>query len=171
MLAIMESHMKILLTTVILILAGCKIQTNIPEGSIMSKQAEDIAAIKQLAEDWRSGWIAGDVEFVMSLYAEDPVLMPQGQPAIVGKQNIRPLYEAVMKEVEFDSKAKVMDVEVSGDLGYFWCSYTLTATPKATGQTFEVPGKYLCIVKRQEDGSWKITKLMDNSNQTPTDNQ
>ena len=137
----------------------------------MSKQAEDIAAIKQLAEDWRSGWLAGDVEFVLSLYAENPVLMPQGQSAIFGKENIRPLYEAVMKEVEFESQYKVMDVEVSGDLGYFWCSYTLTATPKASGQTFEVTGKYLCIVKRQEDGTWKITKLIDNSDQTPTDTQ
>ena len=143
----------------------------LPKDTTMSKQAEDIAAIKQLAEDWRSGWLAGDVEFVLSLYAENPVLMPQGQLAIFGKENIRPLYEAVMKEVEFESQYKVMDVEVSGDLGYFWCSYTLTATPKASGQTFEVTGKYLCIVKRQEDGTWKITKLIDNSDQTPTDTQ
>jgi uncharacterized protein (TIGR02246 family) len=150
---------------------GCANQTNLPGGTIMSRETEDIAAIKQLAEDWRSGWLAGDAEFVLSLYAENPVLMPQGQPAILGKENIRPLYEAVMKEVEFKSQAKVMDVEVSGNLGYFWCSYTLTATPKTGGEPLEVAGKYVCIVKRQDDGSWKITKLIDNSDQTPTDTQ
>ena len=26
----------------------------------MAEQSEDIAAIKQLAEDWHAGWIAGD---------------------------------------------------------------------------------------------------------------
>jgi uncharacterized protein (TIGR02246 family) len=159
----MKSHNKKLAIIIVsLMFAGCTNIHTLPE---------DIAAIKQLAEDWRSGWLTGDVEFVLSLYAEEPVLMPQGQPPIFGKKNIRPLYEAVMKEVEFDSQAKVMDVEVSGNLGYFWCSYTLTATPKAAGQTIEVEGKYLCIVKRQEDGNWKITKLIDNSNQTPTGNQ
>jgi uncharacterized protein (TIGR02246 family) len=137
----------------------------------MSKQSEDITAIKQLAEDWRSGWLAGDVDFVISLYAEDPVLMPSGQPAIFGKENIRPLYKAVMGEVDLKSQYKVMDVEVSGDLGCFWCSYTLTATPKTGGDSLEVTGKYMCIVKRQDDGSWKISKLMDNSDQTPTDTQ
>jgi uncharacterized protein (TIGR02246 family) len=163
--------MKVLRIIVVVILAGCTKQANIPKDAIMSKQSTDIAAIKQLAEDWRSGWIAGDTERVLSLYAEEPVLMPQGQPAISGKENIRPLYEAVMKEVEFESQYKVMDVEVSGYLGYFWCDYTLTATPKAGGETLEVAGKYMCIVKRQDDGSWKITKLMDNSDQTPTGTQ
>ena len=163
--------MKVLPIIVVLMLAGCTKQVNVPKDTIMSKQSTDIASIKQLAEDWRSGWIAGDTEFVLSLYAEEPVLMPQGQPAISGKENIRPLYEAVMKEVEFESQSKVMDVEVSGDLGYFWCDYTLTARPKAGGETIEVAGKYMCIVKRQDDGSWKITRLMDNSDETPTDTQ
>jgi len=164
--------MKLLPIIIIaLMLVGCAKQAYIPKDTIMSTQSEDIAAIRQLAEDWRCGWLDGDVEFILSLYAEDPVLMPQEQPAIFGKENIRPLYEAVMKEVEFKSQYKVMDVEVSGNLGYFWCSYTLTATPKAGGKTLEVSGKYMCIVKRQKDGSWKITKLMDNSDQTPTDTQ
>ena len=46
----------------------------------MAEQSEDIAAIKQLAEDWHAGWIAGDYESLPSLYADDPVLMPQNQP-------------------------------------------------------------------------------------------
>jgi uncharacterized protein (TIGR02246 family) len=163
--------MKVLPVVVVPMLAGCTRQANVPEDTIMSKHAEDVAAIRQLSEDWRSGWIAGDAELVLSLYAAEPVLMPQGQPAIFDKENIRPLYEAVMKEMQFRSQSKVMDVEVSGDLGYFWCSYTLTATPKTGGESLEVAGKYLCIVKRQDDGSWKITKLIDNSDQTPTDSQ
>lgn len=163
--------MRTLELAVTLALVGCTGQTKLKEGTTMSNQPEDIAAIKQLAEDWRSGWIAGDVEFVLSLYAENPVLMPSGLPAVVGKDNIRPIYEAVMEEVDFDSQAKVMEVEASGNLGYFWCSYTITATPKAGGDSFEVPGKYLCIVKRQADNNWKITKLIDNSDHAAADAQ
>jgi ketosteroid isomerase-like protein len=52
---------------------------------------------------------------------------------------------------------------VSGDLGYLWISYTLTATPKADGKLIEDEGKSVFIVRRQYDGLWKIVRLIDNS--------
>jgi hypothetical protein len=39
-----------------------------------------------------------------------------------------------------------MDVEASGDLGYFWCTYKLTATPKAGGKSLEEEGKSVFII-------------------------
>jgi len=36
----------------------------------MKSPSEDIQAIKQLAADWRSGWLANDVDTLLSLYAE-----------------------------------------------------------------------------------------------------
>lgn len=130
-----------------------------------NSRKEDIQAIKKLAADWRSGWLAGDVEALLSLYGDDAVLMPQGHPAIRGKDAIRPLYEAALKEVTIKSEGTLMDIETSGDWGYFWSTYKLTATPKSGGETIESEGKSLFIVKRQPDGAWKITRLIDNSNQ------
>jgi hypothetical protein len=60
-------------------------------------------------------------------------------------------------------EGKVVQVEVSGDLGYIWNSYRLTATPKAGGQRIQAEGKSVLIVRRQQDNSWKIALLMDNS--------
>ncbi|MDO8262052.1 MAG: SgcJ/EcaC family oxidoreductase [Gallionella sp.] len=134
----------------------------------MTKQSEDIEAIKRLAEDWRSGWLAGDADALLSLYADDPVLMPSGQPAVFGKDAIRPLYQSVLKEYLFKSQTRLMDIEVSGDLGYFWSTYKLTATPKAGGESFEEEGKSVFIVKREHGGAWKIARLIDNSDQAPT---
>ncbi len=59
----------------------------------MKGESEDIAAIKKLAADWSAGWDNSDTEALLSLYADDPVLMPQGQPAVRGKDAIRSLYE------------------------------------------------------------------------------
>jgi uncharacterized protein (TIGR02246 family) len=132
---------------------------------MVRNQESDITAIRQLAADWRQGWIDGDVAFVLSLYTNDPVLMPSGQPAVFGIDAIRPMYEVAMGAVDLDSRYEIRDIEVSGDLGYFWCTYTLMATPKEGGETFEVDGKYLCIVKRQADDTWKIARLIDNSDQ------
>ncbi len=129
----------------------------------MHSRNEDIQAIKQLAADWRSGWLAGDVDALLSLYADEPVLMPQGQLAVSGKDAIRPLYQAVLKEVAIKSESTLMEVEASGDWGYFWSTYKLTATPKGGGERIEGEGKSLFIVKRQPGGAWKITRLIDNS--------
>ena len=46
----------------------------------MARQSEDIEAIRQLEEGWRNGWLAGDADALLALYADDSVLMPWGQP-------------------------------------------------------------------------------------------
>jgi len=152
----------------VLALAGCAEQNDSIRDSTMKKQNEDIEAIKQLAETWRSGWLAGDADLLLSLYADEPVLMPQDQPAVLGKDAIRPLYEAVLKEFDFQSEGTVKEVVASGDMGYFWSAYTLTATPKAGGEPMKVAGKSLFIVRREPGGAWKIARLMDNSDGATT---
>jgi hypothetical protein len=37
----------------------------------MGRRTEDIEAIKQLAADWRSGWLADDTEALLSLYSDE----------------------------------------------------------------------------------------------------
>ena len=129
----------------------------------MTRQSEDVTAIKKLAKDWNNGWDQSDTEALLSLYTTDPILMPQGQPAVMGKNAIRSLYRSLFKEFTVKGKGKVVEVEVSGDLGYFWSSYSLTAMPNAGGAKIKSKGKSLFIVKRQDDNSWKIARLMDNS--------
>jgi uncharacterized protein (TIGR02246 family) len=136
----------------------------------MTKQSEDIDAIKKLAEDWRAGWLAGDADALLALYADDPVLMPWGQPTVFGKNAIRSLYQSVFNEYAIKNRTRLMGVEVSGDLGYFWCTYAVTATPKAWGEPLEEEGKSMFIVKREHGGAWKITHLIDNSDRAPTTN-
>lgn len=129
----------------------------------MGSRAEDLQAIKELAADWRRGWLAGDVDLLLSLYEDEPVLMPQDQPAVIGKDAIRPIYQSVLREFDIKSEGKLMEVEAVGDLGYFWSTYTLTAMPKGGGEPVRSAGKSVFIVKRQPGGAWKIARLMDNS--------
>ncbi len=129
----------------------------------MTKQNKDIAAFKKLAMDWTAAWNRGDAEALLSLYARKPVLLPQGHPAVAGRKTIRSLYQSLFKEFIVKGRGKVVEIEVSGDLGYFWSSYTLTALPKAGGRKIKGKGKSIFIVKRQADNSWKIARVIDNS--------
>ena len=133
----------------------------------MTRQDEDMDAIKQLAADWRSGWLAGDADLLLSLYGDDPVLMPWGQPALFGRDAIRASYESVFRAYAIESETTLMEAEVSGDLGYFWCTYRLTATSKAGGEALHENGKSVFIVRREPGGAWKIARLIDNSDRAP----
>ena len=144
-------------------LAGCGKSNNSSERYVMAEHQNDVEAIKQLAADWRFGWLSGDVDLLLSLYSDEPVLMPQDHPTVMGKDTIRAMYEPLLKEYEFESQGTVEGAEVSGDLGYLWISYTLTATPKAGGESISAAGKTIFIVKRISGGAWKITHLIDNS--------
>jgi ketosteroid isomerase-like protein len=108
---------------------------------------DDIAAIRRLAAVWRAGWLAGDADALVALYTRKPVLMPQGRPAIFGKAAIRSLYRAVLRAVRIESTG----------------TYSLRATPKAGGKARQSKGKSVFIVRRQNDGAWKIARLIDNS--------
>jgi len=133
--------------------------------AIVSRRSDDLRALKRVAADWRSGWLAGDVDALLSLYTDEPVLMPQGQPAVVGKDAIRLLYQAVLGEVTIQSRGALMEVEASGDWGYFWSTYKLTATPKAGGSPIKSQGKSVFIMKRDRRGARKIAHLIDNSSE------
>jgi ketosteroid isomerase-like protein len=107
------------------------------------------------------------VNLLLSLYDDDPVLMAQDTPAVRGREAIRALYEPVLKEYRFESEGRLMEVEVSGDLGYFWSAYTLAATPRSGGEPVRSSGKSLFIVRRDPAGRWRIARLMDNSDGPP----
>jgi uncharacterized protein (TIGR02246 family) len=78
----------------------------------MTRQNEDETAVRKLATEWSDGWISGDTEAILSLYTGDPILMPQDQPAVIGKNAIRELYEVVLKDFTVEGDGKVMEIGV-----------------------------------------------------------
>lgn len=81
----------------------------------MSRKKEEIDAIKQLVEDWSAGWHAGDAKALLSFYVDDPVLMPQNQLVLVGKEAIRSTNQSFLDEFSVEGEAKLIEIEVAGD--------------------------------------------------------
>jgi uncharacterized protein (TIGR02246 family) len=144
----------------------------------MSNQPDDIAAIRQLAENWGAGWQTCDPEALLALLSDEPVLIMSSEDPIVGKDAIRELYQYVFENYTFTSDenyTRTTDVEqieivVDGDLGYIWSKYTNTETPKAGGETLDGHGQSVYIVRRQHDGSWKFSRLIINRSRPTTEN-
>jgi uncharacterized protein (TIGR02246 family) len=92
----------------------------------------------------------GDVTTLASLYAEDAMLLPPDHEPIQGREAIRAFWRQGTDEgLEVTNLA----VEVNGNLGYLVGQYHLPATDEEPADS----GKYVMCLKRQGDGSWKVT--------------
>jgi uncharacterized protein (TIGR02246 family) len=114
---------------------------------------EDIAAVRELAHSYQEAVLAKDAGAVAALYTEDATEMPPDTRARQGRPAILFAYEAPGPTM---SAFTVTSVETDGRDGLAYDRGTWKATIAVEGA--EEPttdtGKYLCIARRQNDGSW-----------------
>jgi uncharacterized protein (TIGR02246 family) len=92
----------------------------------------------------------GDVATLASLYADDAVLLPPDHEPIRGREAIGAFWRQGTDEgLEVTNLA----IEVDGNLGYLVGRYHLPPTDEEPADS----GKYVMCLKRQQDGSWKLT--------------
>jgi len=92
----------------------------------------------------------GDVTTLASLYAEDAMLLPPDHEPIQGREAIRAFWR---QGTDTGLAVTNLAVEVDGNLGYLVGQYHLLATEEEPADS----GKYVMCLKRQRDGSWKVT--------------
>ena len=130
----------------------------------------DIAAIKEIGNQYAVACNTGDFDLWISLWADDGVQMPPNTPTRIGKEQIREAMRPAFDQMNLDITIhSVEEAKVYGDLGLTRCTYTLKATPKAGGDEIVLmpDGKALTLYERQADGSWKIVYDCFNSNTPP----
>ena len=109
----------------------------------------------------------GDFESWLDLWDTDGRQMPPDVPARIGLDAIREAMRPAFTDTDMDFElVKIDESQVYGDVGLTRCTYSLRATPKGGGDTFDVmtDGKALTLYGRQPDGSWKIIFDCFNSN-------
>ena len=132
-------------------------------------EESDLVAIKKMLNQYAKGFNTGDLDFWISLWADDGVQMPPNAPAMIWKDqiqdNMKPKFDRFNMNIEID----IVEAKVFGDLGLTRCTYSLDRTPKAGGDLIHAmaDGKALTLYERQSDGSWKIVYDCFNSNLPP----
>lgn len=136
------------------------------QGEVVDVEA-DVAAINEIWIQYASSFSSGDLDSWISLWADHGIQMAPDAPAVIGKEQIRAKYESIFPQFIFKLAIANEEVRVAGDWAFSTGTYTASITPKAEGETAEVAGKYLTILERQTDGSWKIVRDCFNSNAPP----
>lgn len=116
----------------------------------------DMAQIVELWNEFAAAASSGDIERWLALWIDEGIQMPPGTPRRDGKSQIRsemqPAFDAFNTKMEVNPEG----TKVIGDRAYSHGFYSWTSTPKEGGDTHQGNGKFLTILEKQADGSWKI---------------
>ena len=110
----------------------------------------------QLSKEWSQAASAGEVEKIISYWAEDAVVMSAGEPVLNGKQAIRKMVEESYKMPGFRISWQPQHVVVSesGDMAYLLEDSQISFMD-STGKPFTINNKAVSIWRKQSDGTWK----------------
>jgi uncharacterized protein (TIGR02246 family) len=146
-----------------LMLIGCR---TAPQPEQKRDVGADTRAVNALINQYAAAHNSNDAAANLAILADDAIVMLPDQAAIEGKQAIKSFVEAAFKERTYKIAPTPLETQVAGDWAYVRVNFTGTVTPKS-GSPMEISYKFLWICRRQLDGSWKIYRLITNSNNPP----
>ena len=131
----------------------------------MASSADDIAAIQKLQADWNAAVEAGSVDGYAAVLDDDIELLPTDAETIRGIANYRAMLEGVFTTDDFRIEIAVpATIEVDGDMAWSRYDYVIHRTAKDGSGTFSSYRKFLDVMRRQDDGSWRVYKHIWNYN-------
>ena len=141
--------------------APCAPQTS---SSTSSAHQSLPAGIQKLHQADIAATLTRDSEALTALWDDDGVLLQPGQPAIVGRAAFRAFLK---RSFEKSPSAKVVkyapdirDVQVAGDVAYEWGYFESIVRSSEQEPPTTFRAKFVRILRRQTDGSWKFTRVM-----------
>jgi uncharacterized protein (TIGR02246 family) len=119
------------------------------------------AVSKARAEAFRQGNAAG----IALHFTENSLLMAPDKQVQRGRVAVEAYYQQLFDTWKTDLRSEYLEVKVSGNLAYGRGFAEVTLIPKSGGDTLKSTAKYLNILERQPDGSWKTTHDIWNANE------
>ena len=126
--------------------------------------AHDPAPIHALRDQFVAAFNAGDAAAVANCYTDDAILMLAHYPAFAGKQAIQGAFQSLFQTGAIKLTMTAQEIQIAGDWAYERGYSSMTVMPKAGNQPIQDSRKYLVILKRLPDGSWKAHRDTDSSN-------
>jgi uncharacterized protein (TIGR02246 family) len=135
------------------------------KGQAKTLSAKDTAAIKATIEKYRTSWLAGDSEGVLSTFTDDGVLLPASAGApVIGREAMRNYWWPAGGPPIKITKFEVTCEQVGGDgqIAYVFGRDELSWTMEENGaeKNHSNFSTYLNVMKKLPDGSWRISHHM-----------
>lgn len=115
-------------------------------------------AINEVFNTYASALTAGDMDRWITLWVDDGIQLPPDAPPNIGKEKIYSFVKSLVDIFEWKMTINNEEVRETSDWGFARGNYTVELTPKGEGKKLKGTGKYLTVLEKQDDGSWKIAR-------------
>jgi uncharacterized protein (TIGR02246 family) len=125
------------------------------------------AGIQKLHQQDVDATVSMDVGKLADLWADDGVLIGQGAQPLMGRSAIEASLKQnfatnpTMKVLKY--APEITDLQVVGDAAYEWGSFEATHQLSADSKPESFHARFLRVMRRQSDGSWKFVRVMWNT--------
>lgn len=138
-----------------LLLSACQ---QAPDGQFDPAQTK--TEIQGIENTWAEAMNTKDVEALMALYADDAIVLADGEPMLVGKDAIRKDQEKGMAMMPEGQQYSFEVMDVYGDANQV-TEVGKTTIKDAAGNVTGT-GKYMCIFEKQ-DGNYRLVREIYNN--------
>jgi ketosteroid isomerase-like protein len=149
--------------SVLIVLCSCSPKTETSSAAKARIQQES-AELKKVVEAYNADlgryYASGDIDSVMSVFAEDARQMASNAPALVGRERLRAFWKQAVSWGQWNFVLTTVSVVANGPLGIELGTYQLRFTPGPTappGMAASVDtGNYVCYWRLDDDGKWRV---------------
>jgi ketosteroid isomerase-like protein len=138
-----------------------------PSAEATQSSEADRKAIETVREQALEAFNSGDIEAYIELLTDDVVYDPPNRPAVVGKEAMR-AYGALFEKFILDTTYPVDELVIEGDWAFDRGVWVEKRTPREGGEQIEIPFGLLQIYYRDTEGSWKLARMVANTDTPPS---
>ncbi len=124
----------------------------------------DVEAIRQLWKTYEQGINTSSADVWISIWDDNGIQFPADEPMYVGKKAIYASSVDIFPLLEMRMTISPQEITILGDYAYSSGSYVFDLAEKGSDEWMHIDGKFLTILRRQADGSWKIWRDCYNAN-------
>ena len=124
----------------------------------------DGSGLEQVVFSYFAAFGRGDVDAILSHYADGAVFMPAGLPSVTGHDALRAAYERTLTQVQIlpGGTSQAHDVITLGELAWVQTESRATALNPSTGE--QRPGHFREVfLLRRVEQDWKIWRYQFNT--------
>jgi len=120
----------------------------------MTSEEREIRAVHS---SWIDAVNAGDLTHLLTVLAEDVVLLSPGQ-APAGREGFSSTFTTAHKQMQIRCISELEEVVVVGEVAYTRSRDALSVTPRASGKAAQFAGHRMTVYRKQRDGRWLLSR-------------
>ena len=118
--------------------------------------------VTELLDRWHAAFAAGDADAFAACFADDGHLYLLHREAVTGRDAIRDVWREFFARFDTSSWEPATElIEVHDDRAYAFGTYTERLQKREDGSRTLVRGRLVHFLRREDDGSWQVSLLMN----------